>query len=684
MKSCKSCGAQISDSVRFCTKCGANCENATPSRGPGLRTGAAERKPLPASSESRRHKSLAIPLAGIAGGIILVAAAMGVFLFKNENGADLRCAEHPVDSGMYDFTLLKGDVQIAELTLDGDSVQSHYELERKEIKPYLGKKLVFEGGMRCLVGVRGKQPGSRIINVASLDYDPERKDNPPLAPLGVVALDESGFVKSAKAKSGWIRRSALLTFDDARGTRTVLLEDVSFWVNRGGENWLAFSVGKASEGGSPVPVAVIVDRKGSNGRVTVWVQGDHAFHPRITGETSLEFIPAVDSPPAPPPSAYTRASIAADAPPSPPRQEVQDPVSGDTAGKSTPTPPLAPVPAKPQIFDGQPVRLGDFILNVPDDWTAFPGEEGQARESAFQEQARKLYQRYHDAPFPALGVELAAFRSGAGGVFQAVKMSFPPQIELMTALKQDAPAKAKWGIEQGLIKRASEVHSADRDGFEGFTMELEGSDGSSIRIGGMMHPSHEGDVIQLQFTAAKGGEAAAETFGKVFASVRLADASDPIPQPVTTNRDPIAPSAGSNAPQGESKPAPSISSPSTPKVISVAAANPEKVHLTVQLSGNNAIVFWEPVGWKRGSGETLDNMQFHIVSAGKDESEPMPKTMQILLPGLKKGTYTVHVTELNVSDLLPGETLQPGAGPGTVGVALLSEPISNKVTFTIE
>ena len=48
-------------------------------------------------------------------------------------------------------------------------------------------------------------------------------------------------------------------------SREVLLEDVSFWVNRGGDNWLAFSVGKARELEAEIPVTVTLNRKGANG-----------------------------------------------------------------------------------------------------------------------------------------------------------------------------------------------------------------------------------------------------------------------------------------------------------------------------------------------------------------------------------------------------------------------------------
>jgi hypothetical protein len=118
-----------------------------------------------------------------------------------------------------------------------------------------------------------------------------------LSALGVVALNEKGIVKSALVKTGWINWGAFVTFDDAGRSRTVKLEDVTFWVNRGGENWLSFSIGKVREWnsdetlGAEIPSTVSLDRAGFNGSVTIRLADKYTFRPSIENHTTLTLVP---------------------------------------------------------------------------------------------------------------------------------------------------------------------------------------------------------------------------------------------------------------------------------------------------------------------------------------------------------------------------------------------------------
>ena len=221
----------------------------------------------------------------IMGGLlfVIVAAAVGYVVFEKYSGADLACEERPPGSLLYHFTILRDHVVVGRLNLSGDSEQ---------LKPYQGNKISFRGSMTCFVGVHGKDPQTRVVNVAPLRYELDSRENAPLSTLGVVSLNKCGFVESDTAKSGWIRWGAWLSFDDGGRSRRILLQDVSFWVNRAGENWLSFSIGKAQEDGVEVPVAVVMGHEGPNGIVTIWVENKHAFHPSVKNETTLEFVRA--------------------------------------------------------------------------------------------------------------------------------------------------------------------------------------------------------------------------------------------------------------------------------------------------------------------------------------------------------------------------------------------------------
>jgi hypothetical protein len=204
--------------------------------------------------------------------------------------ADLAARE--LKTGVYEYSLLKrtpvGTIGVGR---GGFSLQQDCM--------YCGKNIVFLGDMTSYVGVSGSPDRrSRIINVASLDYDPSRTDNPPLAALGVIALNETGIVKSDRAKTGLINWVSRLTFNDDGRSRTIFLTDITCWVNRGGDNWIWFSVGKArefnSDGktlGADVPVAVSLAHDGPNGRATVRVAERYAFHPSMKDDSTLVLLP---------------------------------------------------------------------------------------------------------------------------------------------------------------------------------------------------------------------------------------------------------------------------------------------------------------------------------------------------------------------------------------------------------
>lgn len=93
---------------------------------------------------------------------------------------------------------------------------------------------------------------------------------------------------------------------------------------------------------------------------------------------------------------------------------------------------------------------------------------------------------------------------------------------LMGELRKEAPEKAKWGIERGLLRSASLITPVAWDG----GLETESSSGSHNFSGGLVEPSHKTDLTQVSFVGS-GSENALGMFRKVFSNVLLADTSTP-------------------------------------------------------------------------------------------------------------------------------------------------------------
>jgi hypothetical protein len=193
----------------------------------------------------------------------------------------------------YTFTALK-DTQVAELP---STISNMRDTGLKFDPMFCGKNIRFEGNMTSFVGIAGSQDlRSRIINVAATNFDMAKNNNPPLSSLGVVPLNEFGIVKSDSAKSGWINWGARLTLEENGQTRKFWLQDISFWLNRGGDNWLSFSVGKVREYnpdrtlGAEVPVTISLEQNGPNHTVTLKLLEKYLFHPKIKDDSTIIFV----------------------------------------------------------------------------------------------------------------------------------------------------------------------------------------------------------------------------------------------------------------------------------------------------------------------------------------------------------------------------------------------------------
>jgi hypothetical protein len=229
--------------------------------------------------------------------LILLGSALAGAQSNEKKEAEVLAAKYPdadvaiseVAPGGYEILLLRDNMQIGSIGGEGGGPSLAMS------SPICGRNVVFQGTMAAFVGAKSRDGRSRTINIASLEYDPNKTANPPLAALGIVAVNDSGVVKSDTAKTGWINWGSSLEFDDAGLHRNIRLSDVTFWVNRGGENWLSFSIGDAREldnSGNPganVHVDVNLNRDGANGRVEVRV-GSHSFHPVIKDRQTIVFV----------------------------------------------------------------------------------------------------------------------------------------------------------------------------------------------------------------------------------------------------------------------------------------------------------------------------------------------------------------------------------------------------------
>jgi hypothetical protein len=168
------------------------------------------------------------------------------------------------------------------------------------------------------------------------------------------------------------------------------------------------------------------------------------------------------------------------------------------------------------------VALGGLVFDIPAEWRLLPAEESRALAAMFGEQLQKLDRDYDGELAEPAQMEMIVFQTSSGGRFEAVRMQLAVTANLMATLRAEVPEKVRWGIDQGLIKRASAMTSVARDGFEGFQMEMESPSGEQRWIGGLTHSRLGGEVIQFQITAAP-QENLAETFGRVLDSARLAD-----------------------------------------------------------------------------------------------------------------------------------------------------------------
>ncbi len=117
---------------------------------------------------------------------------------------------------------------------------------------FRGKNYRFVGEMREFVSEVGQTSdgkvdvSKRVVSAAHLKYTAGNQKSPTLAQSGIVRINDRGIVETGNAKSGWINSSVLIPSDKSPFGHAIRLDGVSFWVNKGGRNWLAFKVRHAA------------------------------------------------------------------------------------------------------------------------------------------------------------------------------------------------------------------------------------------------------------------------------------------------------------------------------------------------------------------------------------------------------------------------------------------------------
>jgi len=171
----------------------------------------------------------------------------------------------------------------------------------------------------------------------------------------------------------------------------------------------------------------------------------------------------------------------------------------------------------------QKVALGAFTIEVPAAWKPLGLSEMASFREQMQAQSKEIYRRYNSgAEDQSRKLDLVAYVSPDGAWLVGMVLVVPAKADLIGDLKSEAANKAKWGIQQGYIKWASDAKAITRDGFEGFVLEMENAKGTHDFAGGLTHSSRRTEVVAVQMLGAPADAKSAQTFEKLLSSVSLA------------------------------------------------------------------------------------------------------------------------------------------------------------------
>lgn len=152
----------------------------------------------------------------------------------------------------------------------------------------------------------------------------------------------------------------------------------------------------------------------------------------------------------------------------------------------------------------QNVTVGKFGIKVPANWQSFNKSESNQLRREFMTQSNEIYRQYSKAPDPARSVDVSAYRiSPNAGTLVIVSFTIPPETDLINTLKNQAEDKAKWGIQQGFIKKYLGLTPIDNAYFSGFYVKFIGKNSEVQISGGLEHKNLKNTLIQLSLLCPK-------------------------------------------------------------------------------------------------------------------------------------------------------------------------------------
>jgi len=166
------------------------------------------------------------------------------------------------------------------------------------------------------------------------------------------------------------------------------------------------------------------------------------------------------------------------------------------------------------------LTIGALTFVLPPTWRPVTHDRLAALSQEFEQGSKNLYERYNrGVPNPSRKLDLAAYSGADGATFTVFILDVPPQADLIGDLKRELPQKAKWAVEQGIIKSQSEVHTVTHDGVDGFFTDSVDGRGTHMFSGALAQPTRSNEVYLVTLSNATGDDAA--VFQGLMDSVRL-------------------------------------------------------------------------------------------------------------------------------------------------------------------
>lgn len=142
-------------------------------------------------------------------------------------------------------------------------------------------------------------------------------------------------------------------------------------------------------------------------------------------------------------------------------------------------------------------------MKVPGVLEPWSDKEIAALHKSIEGSMGEIYQRYNQSKIPVGALSVTAMQSPDKEVTLLVMiMQLPRQEGLFAQLRGEAADKAKWGIQQGFITRASKTVAIEKKDYEGFYLTMAHADKSLDSVAGLMHKDHQGQMVNIQLKAS--------------------------------------------------------------------------------------------------------------------------------------------------------------------------------------